>query len=67
MTPQQKMLIKISLVLLVISMVVMAASTVIRVIEDGLESLSIVNVVPFIGIGCALIAILTSSKKKGDK
>ena len=67
MTPKQKNLIKLCLVVLAISMLVMAISTVVQIIHNGWESFNTVDIVPFGGMAVAIIAILASDKKKDDK
>ena len=67
MTPKQRKTVKVSLIILAISMAVMAVSTIISIIHSGWATTSIINFVPFIGILCAMIAIYGSDKKKNDK
>jgi len=67
MTPNQRKIIKICFVILAVSMAVMAVSTVINIVNNGWEVFSIINVVPFIGVFVAMIAIFIGNKDKSDK
>jgi len=53
--------------LLAVSIAVMAVSTIINIVNNGWEVLSIINVVPFIGVFVAMIAIFAGNKDKSNK
>ena len=67
MAPKQRNTIRICLIILAISLVIMAASTIIHVIHDGWDTLNLVNFVPFISVASAMFIIYSGDRKKDDK
>ena len=67
LTPKRRRIILVCLIILAISMAVLAVSTIIQIIHNGWETVSVVNFVPFMGMASVMIAVLASDKKRGDK
>ena len=63
MTPKRKKMIKICLVILAVSMAVMAISTFVQISHNGWTSTNTITIVPFMGMGAVMIALL----KRDDK
>ena len=63
MTPKRRRMIKICLAILAVSMAVMAISTFVQISHNGWESVNLITIVPFIGMGAVMIALI----KRDDK
>ena len=67
MKPMQKNVLKICLIVLIVALLVMLASTVILIIHDGWEAFKPVYAFPSVGMFIAIIALLVKNKKDSGK
>jgi hypothetical protein len=67
MSAKRRKTIIICCIILALSMVVLAISTVIQVIHNGWEAITIVNFAPFIGMAVAITTVLINSKKNNEE
>jgi surface polysaccharide O-acyltransferase-like enzyme len=64
MSPRQRKLMTVCLVILVVSMAIMAVNTIIDISRNGRETFDAINIFPFISMAVVLIIILANNKKK---
>ena len=67
MTEKNKKVVMVCMVIIAICFVVMVISTIVKIVQDGWGSMSLINFAPYIGSLCAIIAIFLSGKKKEKK
>ncbi|MCL1882358.1 MAG: hypothetical protein FWF81_01210 [Defluviitaleaceae bacterium] len=63
-TQKQRKAIIVSFIILLISFAISAISTIIDVFNNGWENVSVLNIVPLIGMIVIMIAILYGAKEK---